>query len=401
MNSLVNKLLRRRINAWQMAGFTLANLCGMAIVLTAVQFFADLKPLMTGSDSFMREGHIVVTKKVSSLGTIIKEKHSFSEAEIADLGDQPFVKKMGRYTPAEFTVFATIGGGSMGMKFATEMFFEAVPDEFLDVDLSKWKYDPAGDMVPIILPRTYLNLYNFGFATSQGLPTVSEEIVGAVSISLRLSGSAGTEEKIGRVVAFSRRLNTILVPQAFINDMNAKLSPGKKAEPARLIVCTDNPADERIARYLEDNGYDTETADADASKAAGLMRIITSIVLIVGLVISVLAFYVLLLSIFLLLQKHTEKIDNLLLIGYTTWQVAKPFHVLTVVLNALVLCGAMLVVVIVRNWYLPLFGELYSNFEASDLAFTLMCGLAIFALVSTLNFVAITRKVKAIWHIHE
>lgn len=400
MNHLVNKLLRRHVNAWQLAGFVLANLCGMAIVLTAVQFFSDLKPLLTGNDSFMRPGHIVVTKRVSTVGTFTGASTAFSEDEIDDIEEQPFVQKLGRYTPALFTVFATIGGGSLPVRFSTDMFFEAVPDEFLDVDLKQWSYNPDTPDVPIILPRTYLNLYNFGFASSQGLPTVSEDIVGAITINLRLSGTT-TVLKTGHVVAFSRRLNTILVPQAFMDDMNRQLAPDRQPQPSRLIVNVANPADERIADYLEKKGFDTEAADTDASRAASLMRMITTVVLVVGLIISILAFYVLLLSIFLLLQKHTEKIDNLLLIGYTPGSVARPFHLLTIILNVVVLLGALLAVVIIRGWYLPLFGELYAGFEPTAFVPTLLTGLAILLIVSIINYTAITRKVKAIWHMHE
>ncbi|MCR4809923.1 MAG: ABC transporter permease [Prevotella sp.] len=400
MNRLVNKLLRRHVNAWQLAGFVLANLCGMAIVLTAVQFFSDLKPLLTGNDSFMRPGHIVVTKRVSTVGTFTGASTAFSEDEIDDIEEQPFVQKLGRYTPALFTVFATIGGGSLPVRFSTDMFFEAMPDEFLDVDLKQWSYNPDTPDVPIILPRTYLNLYNFGFASSQGLPTVSEDIVGAITINLRLSGTT-TVLKTGHVVAFSRRLNTILVPQAFMDDMNRQLAPDRQPQPSRLIVNVANPADERIADYLEKKGFDTEAADTDASRAASLMRVITTVVLVVGLIISILAFYVLLLSIFLLLQKHTEKIDNLLLIGYTPGSVARPFHLLTIILNVVVLLGALLAVVIIRGWYLPLFGELYAGFEPTAFVPTLLTGLAILLIVSIINYTAITRKVKAIWHMHE
>ena len=400
MNALVNKLLRRHVNGWQLAGFVLANLCGMAIVLTAVQFYSDLQPLLTGNDSFMRPGHIVITKRVSTVGTLTGASPAFSDRDIDDLEEQPFVESIGRYTPALFSVFATIGGGSLPMRFSTDMFFEAVPDEFLDVDLAQWTYDPETPDVPIILPRTYLNLYNFGFAGSQGLPTVSEELVGAITINLRLTGST-VLLKTGHVVGFSRRLNTILVPQAFMDDMNSQLAPGREPRPSRLIVGVANPADERITAYLEKKGYDTEAADADASRAVSLMRVITTVVLAVGLIISILAFYVLLLSIFLLLQKHTEKIDNLLLIGYTPGSVAKPFHLLTIVLNVTVLLLALAVVVIVRGWYLPLFGELYARFEPTAFMPTLLTGLAILLLVSILNYIAITRKVKTIWHMHE
>ena len=400
MNRLLHKLLGRHINAWQLAGFVLANLCGMAIILTAVQFFSDLKPLFFSSDSFMQPGHIVITKRVSSLGTLTGSSPTFSEKEIKRLEEQPFTRRLGRYTPAQFSVFATIGGGNLPMQFSTDMFLEAVPDEFLDTNLDDWTYDPDSYDVPIILPRAYLNLYNFGFASSQGLPTISEEIAGAVAVNLRLRGVT-TLLKTGHVVAVSRRLNTILVPQAFIDDMNSRLAPGASTQPSRLILQVDNPADERIAAYLDRYGYDTEAADADASRAASLMRIITTVVLVVGLIIAVLSFYVLLLSIFLILQKNTETVDNLLLIGYTPRSIVWPFLVLTVVLNLLVLAAAIAVTIIARRCYLPLLGDLYDGFQPAAFLPTLLVGAAIFVLVTVLNYVAIARKVSHIWHMHE
>lgn len=399
MNRLVNKLLGRHINGWQLAGFVLANLLGMAIVLVALQFFCDVKPMLTGSDSFLRPGQVVITKRVQSLGTLTGASPSFSEQEIQELERQPFAKAVGRYTPSLFGVFAAVGSGSR--QFSTEMFFEAVPDDYLDIDLSQWHYDPESNHVPIILPRTYLNLYNFGFASSQGLPTLSENIISRVNIRLRLTGTRDAVTRTGRVVAFSRTLNTILVPQAFMDDMNQRLSPDRQPQTARLIVRTDNPADERIAAYLEAHNYDTEANDADASRAASFLRLLTTAVMAIGLVITILSFYVLLLSIFLLLQKHTEKIDNLLLIGYSPSMVARPFYLLTIVLNLVVLIAALFIVVVARSWYLPLFGELYRQFEPSAFIPTLLTGTAIFLLVTIINYLAIRRKVHQIWHMHE
>ena len=52
------------------------------------------------------------------------------------------------------------------------------------------------------------------------------------------------------------------------------------------------------------------------------LKVIIGIVLSVGLLISVLSFYILMLSIYLLLQKNTSKLENLLLIGYSPAKVA-------------------------------------------------------------------------------
>ena len=44
MNTLVWKLLRQHISIGQLAGFFLANLFGMMIVLLSVQFYKDVIP---------------------------------------------------------------------------------------------------------------------------------------------------------------------------------------------------------------------------------------------------------------------------------------------------------------------------------------------------------------------
>lgn len=373
----------------------------MTIVLAAVQFATDIIPMFTGSDSFMKPGQMVMAKHVSTVRTLTGKAPTFTQKEIADVRHQPFVSDVGTFTPSLFSVVATLGSQKLGVEFSTEMFFEAVPDAFMDVDISRWHWKEGDEEVPIVLPRNYLNLYNFGFASSQGLPALSESLVSMVKIRFILRGSAGRKDLTGRVVAFSKKLNTILVPQAFMDEMNTTLSPERKPEPSRLIVTVSNPADERIAEYLSNHSYETEADDAEAARTAHLLRIIISIVLVVGLIISALAFYVLLLSIFLLLQKNTEKIDTLLLIGYSPQAVARPYHLLTISLNTLVLILSVIIVLLLRGYYLPLFGQLYPSYSAASLSPALLTGVALYLLVTLLNYVAIRRKVMSVWHLHE
>lgn len=68
--------------------------------------------------------------------------------------------------PADYRVTGSVGMGGIG--FSTYLFFESVPDRFLDVDSQAWHYEPGSRDIPIVIPRNYLNLYNFGFARSQG-----------------------------------------------------------------------------------------------------------------------------------------------------------------------------------------------------------------------------------------
>ena len=399
MNRLLNKLLSRNMSVWQMAGFVLANLMGMAIVLLAVQFAHDVIPIFTGGDSFMRPGQMVVVKRVSTLRTVTGSAPTFRKGEVEELRQQPFVNEVGAFVASQYNVYATIGLGDM--KMSTEMFFEAVPDKYIDVNLDRWHYQTGSDTLSIILPQNYLNLYNFGFATSKGLPAVSADLVRQVPVKLRLRGGGETRKMTGRVVGFSKTLNTILVPMNFMEETNRELAPEVETpQPSRLLVEVNNPGDERITKFLEENNYDTEGHDADASKTASFLRTLVGIVLAVGIVITALAFYVLLLSIFLLLQKHTYKIDTLLLIGYSPNQVARPFHLLAISLNVVVLLVALIIVRVLRKYYLARISGIYPGMEEGSLTPAIIAGLLILAVVAVLNFTAIRRKVLAVWGMH-
>ena len=78
MNTLVWKLLRQHISIGQLAGFFLANLFGMMIVLLSVQFYKDVIPVFTEGDSFMKKDFIIATKKISTLGSFAGKSNTFS-----------------------------------------------------------------------------------------------------------------------------------------------------------------------------------------------------------------------------------------------------------------------------------------------------------------------------------
>lgn len=391
---MIWKLLRQHISVAQLVGFFLANLCGMVIVLLSVQFYKDVLPVFTQGDSFMKKDYVIVSKKVSTLGSLVSKGATFSKTDIAEMQEQPFAKKTGAFTPAQFEVSA--GMGMAGMQLSTAMFFESVPDEFVDVRLEGWTYREGQDEIPIIIPRNYLNLYNFGFAQSRNLPQLSEGVMGMMTLDIRLSGQGRTEQMKGRIVGFSNRLNTILVPQAFMDWANVTFGKGEENAPSRLIVEVDNPADDRIAKYFKDKGYDTEGDKLDAGKTTWFLKMIVGIVLSVGLIISVLSFYLLMLSIYLLLQKNTKKLENLLLIGFSPAAVARPYQVLTVALNAAVAVIGILVLYMVRGGYMDMLRRMVPDLQKGSLWPALLTAGILFLAVSVLNVLAVRRKVDSI-----
>lgn len=392
---MVWKLLRQHISVSQLAGFFLANLCGMIIVLLGIQFYRDVLPVFTQGDSFIKKDFVIVSKKVSTLGTLVGKSSTFSTGDVAEIEEQPFTKSVGRFLPSQFKVSA--GMGMQGIRMSTDMFFESVPDEFVDVKLDKWTFDPSSDVVPIIIPRNYLNLYNFGFAQSRNLPQLSEGVMGMVNLDIRIMGNGQVKQLKGNIVGFSNRLNTILVPETFMNWANAAYGTGQKAEPSRLIVEVNNPTDARIAKFFQQKGYETEGNSLDAGKASWFLKVVIGIVLSVGLLISVLSFYILILSIYLLLQKNSTKLENLLLIGYSPARVARPYQLLTIILNLVVLALGVVAVIAVRSLYLDTVMNLYPDAGSGSVLPSVVTGIIIFIGVSALNIVIIRRKINAIW----
>lgn len=397
MNQLIWKLLRQHLSVGQLTGFFFANLFGMVIVLLSVQFYKDVMPVFTEGDSFMKEDYIIATKKISTLGTFAGKSSTFSPQDMDELKKQSFTKTVGAFTPSQFKVSAGMGMEEAGIHLSTEMFFEAVPDDFVDVSLDKWHFDEGTRTIPIIIPRNYLNLYNFGFAQSRSLPKLSEGVMSLIQMDIRMRGNGREEQYKGNIVGFSNRLNTILVPQSFMGWANKNFAPNAEAQPSRLIVQVKNPADANIAQYFQKKGYETEDGKLDAGKTTYFLRLIVGIVLGVGLFISVLSFYILMLSVFLLLQKNTNKLESLLLIGFSPSKVAFPYQALTVGLNTVVLVLSVGLVSWLRSYYTETLSLLFPQMEVGSLWPTIVIGILLFLGVSVVNILVVRRKVLSIW----
>jgi len=396
--SLVWKLMRRHISLGQLIGFFFANICGMVIVLLSIQFYQDISPVFTEGDSFMKKDYIVVSKKVSTLGSFVGKSSTFSAMEIDEIKEQPFTKEVGEFTPSAFKVSAGVGMEQLGLNLSTAMFFESVPDSYVDVNLDDWHFEPGQDVIPIIIPRNYLNLYNFGFAQSRSLPQISEGVINMVNLEIRINGGGRRDTYKGKIAGFSNRLNTILVPESFMVWANTHYGEGGiRKEPSRLIVEVNNPTDDRIAQFFRERGYDTEDDKLDAGKTTWFLKVVVGIVLSVGLLISVLSFYILMLSIYLLLQKNTTKLENLLLIGYGPKRVALPYQTLTIVLNAVVLVLSVGIVLYARTLYMEVMEKLFPSLDGGSCWLMLGIGILLFIAVSCFNIMAIRKKILSLF----
>ena len=240
-------------------------------------------------------------------------------------------------------------------------------------------------------------MYNFGFAQSHSLPKISEGLVGMIDFNIFIHGNGHQKHYKGKVIGFSSRLNTILVPQAFMDWSNEYYAPNNKSNPNRLIVEVKNPADEHITKYIEKKGYEVEDDKLDAEKTTYFLKMMVSMVMVIGLVISILSFYILMLSIYLLVQKNSSKLENLLLIGYSPGKVARPYQMLTIGLNIAVLIIAWVILFFIRDYYMGVIETLFPEIEDGSMLPAIGVGLVLFLLVTVMNLFTIRRKIMRIW----
>lgn len=388
-------LLRRNISTGQLAGYAVATFVGLAILSVALQFYRDVISLWHDEDKLFGENYIVVSKKVSGFGGLFgSDSSAFSADEISDIARQPWSRKVGAFTAADFNVnaSASLGGG----RLSTSLFLETIPDEFFDVTPREWDYDPQrGGIVPIIIPKDYLALYNFGYAASHGMPQLSESMIGMLPLKLSLSGNGDEATVDARIVGFSSRLNTIAVPEAFLEEANCRFGskPETAQSPSRLIVKVSDKGDPAIRSYLSDKGYEQGGDVSQSGQLTFFLRLTTSVVVAIGVVITLLSFFILVLSIYLLLQKNRRKIHDLMLLGYFPEDISKAYVRMVTVINAGVVCLSAAVVFIAQMLWTSQLELMQASPSSLWLTFTAMVG--IMAVLTILSMVIIRRRVCA------
>ncbi len=393
--NIVGRLLRKNTSPARIAGFMLSNFLGLVIILGGLQFFTDVRSIWEDDDSFIRSDYMVINKRVTSENTFGRSS-GFSADEMEDLGKQPWVKRIAPFSSAGYRVSASLMQQGRGM--STHMFFESIPGDFVDVPASQWGWREGDDEIPVIISKDYLTLYNFGFAASAGLPQMSEGLVSGIPLTLTLTSDDGMRDMRfhGRVAGYSSRLNTILVPQEFMDWSNACLGTGEEKSPSRLIIEVSSPGDVAIKDYLAAHDYEA-AGDKSATSASFLLRVVVGIVLAIGAVITLLSFFILLLSISLLMEKNRDKLHSLLMLGYDVKTVGAPYRRIVVCASSGVWIIAAACVFILRAYYLPALRGLEAT--PGSVWLTLALGIVLTAVIILFNLLSISRKVKAAWRI--
>lgn len=307
LRSLLQKLIRAGIGKFRFLMATVGMGVAVLFILLAVQTFMNFNELLHGSNNENETADfLVINKQITGARQGKKELSAFSKAEIDSLQQQAFVQKLGLLTASNFGV--NVSSYSDAIPFYSDAYFESVPDEFIDVQSESWKWEPGQKDLPVIIPTFFIDLYNTGMAMSQqNLPQLSLEALMVIPLKVKVHGNGSEAEIVGHIVGSSDRLNSILIPESFMQWANKTYGYATTPLNSRVVIKTNDPSDPKLVKYLEDRGWKTNTDKTRFSRIRVIVNWIVGIVGSIGLVM--LLFGMLVFSLFIQLTIASSRTD--------------------------------------------------------------------------------------------
>ncbi|MEO7532108.1 MAG: hypothetical protein ABIS69_11870 [Sediminibacterium sp.] len=312
----------------------------MLLILAAVQIQANYNDLLHSKSNQDSIANFLVLNKIlndQNLGAT-----ALSDNEIEDLKKQPFVESVGLLTPSRFK--ASIQSSSDRFPFFTDIAFESVPNDFIDVTSKDWKWNEAAAYVPIIAPNMFLDFYNFQFSFSQNLPQLTHSVVKMIVFKVNIYGPNGLITFNGRVVGFSDRISSLLVPPEFMNWGNTNFGKNQDIKPSRIIMRTKDPGNPQLVAYLKEKGLSTDADKTRFSRYRQVVDIVVKISWISGFIMLLFALLVFTLFIQLTIASCKEEIVLLITLGASPKQLSRflmrqffPINILVIGLSLLII----------------------------------------------------------------
>lgn len=305
--------------------------------------------------------YVTINKEVSLFNSINSDLSSFTQEEIDSLRKAKFVDDLAPFLRSTFGVEASRKASSNMPRMRTEMFFEAVPDRFLDKIPENWDWEPGKKHIPVIIPKEYLNLYNFGFAKAQGLPNVSEGVIGRFNFEMELYNRHRLERFTGSIAGFTNRIQSLLVPFEFLKTANKRFAPDKAQKPDRLILKLEPNMEKDMYAYLSEHGYETTHDAFQGGKVSLFVHTSGGVLLGLAALIIVLALIVYALTLQLTVQRNKDEVYQLMMLGYKHLFLFRKYFVVQAAIAIFIFILNILAILLITNYALDFLASRYIN----------------------------------------
>jgi hypothetical protein len=311
MRAILNTIFLPKLGIGKFILSALAFLIGLTLVLLSLQGYVRIKEHITPKKN--TSNYVILNKEVGIGNTIFGARAQFTPEELIDLKKQSFIGDFGVFNSNKFEATAHLGGN---LGISTELFFESVPSQFIDNKPGNFTWEEGDDFLPIIISQDFLNLYNFGYALGKGTPQLSKSTIELVPLVVRIYGSQGRQVFNAKVVGFSERISSILVPDNFLEWANREFANTSGGNASRVIVRLKDDQAAMFEKYLGEHGLKISDEKLKYSKILSTMNVVMSVLVFIGTAFMIFSLVIGMLNFSLMVAQAKEEVSLLLQLGY-------------------------------------------------------------------------------------
>lgn len=398
MKSLLNQLIFSQSGrSVQSFISTLGAVLGGVGLFLSVSLFFDLNQLKQTDEELFGENAVIIQKKVTKLSSIGLNSTDFTFDDIEFIREKPYIETVAPFESANYKVGISEYPGDGIPSFYADMFLQAVPSQFIDVD-ADWEWNETSEFVPLILPRDFLMLVNYGVVQSQGMPQISEDVLKMARLKIHMSGQGKRGEVTAKVVGFSHSISSILVPQSFIQQSNQLYASGLKVAPNRLFLQIKEGGFGDLESLMDEMNLDINQSALEMTKIKSILGVVIFIFILA-------TFFIVILSVFnfiqyqqILMGQSAQKLIGLSRLGYSNKQIQSVFLRRTYITFTYLVLTALFFAIIIKMWVLnPVLSQngIHSSLKIYLIIFIL--ALFLWVLYSVLSRLVLSRSLLKIY----
>ncbi|MCX6181658.1 MAG: hypothetical protein NT150_07010 [Bacteroidetes bacterium] len=313
MNKLLVKILWGKQSFFQLVLTMIALVIGVSLMAVTINLYLNFKDLLSDNDAFSNN-YLVVNKSVGYLNTFGFSSTTFDDDEIADIKGNPLILDAEGFKANQFDVELKTGEP---INLRMEIYFESISKKYIDKVPSTWTWKEGEEVVPIIMSTEFYNLMSFGFTpTKKGIPQIPKSLLLNKTFDLYIRGEKGEKRMKTQIVGYSDRINSLIVPQEFLNWANANIGKGKTGTYSRVMLEVEDASSPGLNKYLEENGYVTNKDQLLSGSGKTKIKLFLSVLGLIGGLIVILTLNTLVMNIQLLVSKAKAELKMLFSLGY-------------------------------------------------------------------------------------
>lgn len=317
--TLLKKIIKASAGRFKFFLATIGLSVALLLILAAIQLQANYNNLLHGKTNEDSTANFLVINKQINNQTI--NASALSNEVLNELKKQPYVNAVGTINASRFK--ASVESLLASFPFYTDIAFESVQDEFIDVNNKDWQWNEQADFIPMIIPNMFLDIYNFQFSVSQGYPQITPEMLKMLVFKANVYNGLGSVQSFRcKIVGFSDRISSVLVPQSFMNWANERYGNNKSSQPSRVVIKTKDPGNPQLISFLKKNGLTTDADKTRFSKYRQIVNVVVSVSWVTGAIMLLFALLIFTLFIQLTIAACKEEIQLLITLGTSPKQLA-------------------------------------------------------------------------------